>query len=110
VQRFTSSQKLASAHRLQRLTLPDDPIVYSILRHTSRSTCTRIVDFFTISDNKPWPLSACIATIVDAQRNAHGQLILTDTEGRDPVRLCIQELIATLARLGMPTNIHHIEL
>lgn len=110
MQRYTSAQKTASAKRLQRLTLPGEPIVYSILRHTSRSTCTLIIDFLTISDNKPWPLSSCIATIIDGQRNAHGQLVLTDTEGRDPLQVCIQELRDTLTSLGLPLNFHHIEL
>jgi hypothetical protein len=108
--RHTYAQKLASLNRLQRLCLPG-PVLYSLIRNVSKTRLSLTVDFLTISDNRPWFLSPNIAVILDAQTNSKGQLILTDSEGRDPLDMAVRDLLVRLGELGMDTtDIRHARL
>lgn len=108
--RHTYEQKLASATRLQRLFLPN-PVVYSLVRHTSRKGWTTFVDFFTINENRPWKISANMAIMLDAQTNRDGQLILCDSEGRNAIELAVSEFMGHCQDFGLNTSaFSHVEL
>ena len=108
--RYTYAQKLGSVQRLQRLFAPC-PTIYSILRGKSKGGLTWYVDFYTICDNRPITLSACIATILDSQRTTEGTLVLLDSEGRNPLQVAIRDLLVRLGEFGMDTtDIQHCAL
>ncbi len=103
--RYSQVEKATALRRLQHLKLTS---VYSLVRTTSRTTHTKIVDFVVVFEGRIVCISNYVAVIIDATRNARGQLVLTDSDGGDVVA----QAMGTLSGYCTPTlgSIEHREL